>query len=339
MFVILAAIIFSQTLFSADTTKLAGISIFGDPTVIHTAIELPRSQNPENVHLIAQVLYNRMTFAATAVFQNYLNAFSPEFLFIRGGTNHAHNILDFGNLYLAEAPLFYLGIVYVLTKRKHTSNKLLLLWLFISPIASSLTKDAPHTARIFDIYPLPPILSTLGLVWIQEQVKNKKIFTYILILFFLIFTINIGVYVDRYFVLFPRNEAENWGYGYKKLTLLLNTPAYQGKQVIMSRPEFSPYIFLLFYSSYDPHTYQQEAQRYPLTSDGFVNVKSFGRFQFRNVNWKKDICLPSYILIDFIDGQSPYIYPTSHVIRLPDGSPYLQVYETPTLGCPPKLLK
>ncbi|OGG11335.1 hypothetical protein A2Z00_02575 [Candidatus Gottesmanbacteria bacterium RBG_13_45_10] len=144
------------------------------------------------------------------------------------------------------------------------------------------------------------------------------------------------MYLDRYFFEFPLNEAASWGYGYKALTTLFESPQYKGKRVIMSRPEFSPYIFLLFYSAYDPQTYRYEAKRYPPTADGFVDVSSFGRFEFRDIHWNNDSCLPSTILVDYVDEKSSYIYPNSQVIRLPNGNPYLQVFTTNGSGCDKK---
>jgi len=44
IFLIMVGFILSKTLVSADRTKLAGISIFGDPAVVHTKIELPRNE-------------------------------------------------------------------------------------------------------------------------------------------------------------------------------------------------------------------------------------------------------------------------------------------------------
>ena len=57
----------------------------------------------------------------------------------------------------------------------------------------------------------------------------------------------------------------------------------------MSRPQYSPYVYLLFYSKYNPDLYQRQVVRYAPTSDGFVDVREFGRFQFRPIDWEKDV--------------------------------------------------
>ena len=303
--IVLIAFILSQTFLSADKTKLSGISIFGDPFVIHEKIELPRNIHPSPNGIIARLTHNRLTFAAETIAQNYIKAFSPEFLFLKGGTNRAHNIQNFGNLYLLEAPFFYLGIFLLIflivdnSKLLTLNSKLLLWWLLISPVAASITKDAPHTNRMFAIFPLPPILVALALVWLWTNLPKQKLFrnTIVVVLVFA-FLSNIAIYMDRYFIHFPATEWTNWGTGYKKLAKTLSQEENKSKRVIVTNPEYSPYIFLLFYSGFDPATYQNTVTRYPPTNDAFVHVKAFDRFEFRDIDWKAETQIPNRILVD-----------------------------------------
>ncbi len=300
IFVTLVGFILFQTLHQADKTKLSGISIFGNPAIIHEKIEIPRNQysNPKSWN--ARLFHNRITYALETITQNYLKSFAPKFLFITGGTNHAHNIENFGNLYFIEAPFFYLGIVLLIFKKKDRKVQLLLWWLIIAPIAASITKDAPHTNRMFAIYPLPPILIALAIQKTLQAISSKKnLWNIAIVSIAIAYIFNISIYFDRYFIHFPQNEAQYWGYGYKQLAQVLQNPKTANKHIIISHPEYSPYIFLLFYMHYDPLSYQQKTNRYPPTDDAFVHVKNFDRFEFRSIDWTKDMLLPNTILIDF----------------------------------------
>ena len=304
--VALVAFILSQTLLGADKTKFSGISVFGDPFVVHEKIELPRNTHLNPNGIIARLTHNRFTFAAETIAQNYIKAFSPEFLFLKGGTNRAHNIQNFGNLYLVEAPFFYLGIFILLFSAfsrnssfviRHSS--FLFWWLLISPVAVSITKDAPHTNRMFAIFPLPPILVALGLVWLWTNLPKQKLFRGIVVTVLVLgFAVNIAIYLDRYYIHFPATEWINWGTGYKKLANTLSREENKSKRVIVTNPEYSPYIFLLFYSGFDPATFQTAVVRYPPTNDAFVHVKAFDRFEFRDIDWKAETQIPNRILVD-----------------------------------------
>jgi len=300
LFVALSGFIFSKTVFEANKTKLSGIGIFSDPSVIHAKIEIPRNQH-EDFPLFNRAVHNRVTFAVERIAQNYLNSFSPQFLFITGGTNKAHNIEGFGNMYIFESIFLLAGFIYLVTAKKTKETKLVLWWFLIAPIAAIITKDAPHTNRMFVIFPILPLVVSMGLYWvIAELIKQRWKKLAIFIILFL-FIINFAIYIDRYYIHFPRNEEINWGLGYKKLDDFLSKSSSSSKKVIMSRPQYSPYIYILFYSKYNPSFYQKEALRYPPTNDGFVNVKGFGRYEFRTIDWGKDIQIPNVLLVDWSD--------------------------------------
>lgn len=321
----LIAFILSQTLLGADKTKISGISIFGSPNVIHENIELPRTRSANPNGLITRLRYNRATYAIVTITKNYINSFSPNFLFIKGGGNAAHNIKNFGNMYVVELPFFYAGIIFLLYSlfSKHSSfipstslragirhSSLLIWWLLISPVAGMITKDAPHTNRMFAIFPLPPILTALGIIWLLHLLKKRTVLRYIVILtIILAYFVNIAYYLNRYYTHFPIEEQGNWGIGYKQLAAIVTNEKYQTKQVIMARPEYSPYIFLLFYLKFDPATYQKTAVRYPPTDDDFVHVAAFDRFQFRDIDWTLDPLQKDTILIAEVNSQWTLISP------------------------------
>lgn len=331
LFIFLSGFIFSHTLFGADKTKLSGISIFGDPSVIHAKIEIPRNEHEQPQSFFARIAHNKIVFAGEKIAQNYLNSFSPSFLFIKGGDNNAHNIANFGNMYLAEAPFLFLGLVYLIVIKKGREKKLILWWFFIAAIPASITKDAPHTNRMFAIFPIPQLVTAFGLFWVITQWIKKPIFKKLLVAFLaLLFVISMAIYIDRYFIHFPKNEEKSWGIGYKKLDKVLSQGSFANKKVIMERPNYSPYIYLLFYNPYDPTRYQKEALRYPPTSDGFVDVKGFGRYEFRPIDWGKDIQRPNTLLVAWSEQVPSSVTEAFHTeyVFLSNNQPMFTIVET-----------
>lgn len=294
---VLSGFVFSHTLFGADKTKLAGISIFGDPSIVHAKIEIPRNEHMDSKSFFTRIMHQRLIYGAEKIAQNYINAFSPAFLFIKGGENNAHNISNFGNMYLVEAPFLFLGLIYLIALKKGREKKLILWWFFIAPIAASITKDAPHTNRMFAIFPILSLVTSFGVWWAVQFFKSHFIRNLVILFTALLLIVNIAIYIERYYIHFPRNEEKSWGIGYKKLDKVLSSPSFVNKKVIMARPQHSPYIYLLFYNPYNPSKYQKEALRYSPTSDGFVDVKEFGRYEFRTIDWGKDIQIPQVLIV------------------------------------------
>lgn len=325
---LITIVILSATLLGADRTKISGISIFGDPTVVHNNIELPRLLYSNPNSLFVRLIYNRVTYGIETVYQNYLKSYGPDFLFIKGGGNSAHNILGYGNLHPIEAPLLLLGTVWLLLNRKKKGAQLVLWWIAIGAVAAAITKDAPHSNRMFAVVPGLAIAVAAGIVWILSETP-KRFHKLTLGIIFVCYAISMIMYLNQYYVHFAKTEAVNWGYGYKKLTPVLFSEVNKNKQVIMTHPENSPYMYILFYSGYSASAYQHEALRYPISSDGFTDVAGFGRFSFRAIDWSKDPSQKNTLLVTKPD-ELPGALASKIIatIKLPDNSPQFVVVDT-----------
>lgn len=301
LFIILSLFIYSQTLFGADKTKISGLFVLGDKSLVYEKVITDRLLHESSPKPVVNLLHNRLVFTIISSFQGYIKSFSPEFLFITGGGNTQHNIPDFGNLYLWAAPFLALGISYLLWGK--TENKyLILFWLLIAPLAPSITKDAPHTNRMAPIMPLLDLLIAYGFMQAVNIVSQKRkiLVLPVLSLLALLFLLNFTIWADRYFILFPKKRAAIWGEGYSKLVSYLDINKNFGvREVVMSRPEYSPYIYFLFYNSLSPLYFQESVVRYPETEEGFQHVAKFGDYSFRQIDWADDLLVPDRLYIDW----------------------------------------
>lgn len=329
IFILLFGFISFQTMFG-NQTKFSGIGIFGDPAIVHAKIELPRNEHTNGQNIFARLSHNRIMFALERFGQNYLASFSPEFLFIKGGENNAHNIANFGNMYLIEAPFLFFGLLFLMTRKMGREKKLIVWWFFVAPIAASITKDAPHTNRMFAIFPMLSIAVALGIYWTVTCFRQNLFRNITMVTIAVFFVGNIGLYLDRYFVHFPRNEGKNWGIGFKKLSEVLEREPFKDKKVVITHPETSPYIFLLFYQRYDPKKYQESAVRYSPTEDGFVHVASFDRYEFRDSNLAVDLMESHTVMVAKPSEVSDFVKNVQYRkvdIMLPNGETVFVVVE------------
>lgn len=314
--------------FSADHTKISGISIFGDPTVIHTRIEQPRQIHDNPDSFPAKIFHNRLTYAGITIFQNYLKSYGTEFLFVSGGGNRAHNIAGYGNLHPMEAVLLLIGVAWLTGQIKKKETRFILWWLVVGGVAAAITKDAPHSNRMLAVVPALAIATGAGAsMLIQSAGKLRGIFILIILLFG--YTVSMGYYLDRYIVHFPKSEAAHWGYAYKQLVPVLFSPENIHKKVIMTHPETSPYIYLLFYNGYSASDYQKQAKRYPISGDGFTDVSGFGRFSFRSIDWQNDPSQKQSLIVARADEVPDALRgKVTATIMLPDGTTQFLVVDT-----------
>lgn len=323
----LVVIILSFTLHSADKTKFSGIGIFGDPTIVHTKIELPRLSHDNPSSLLSRLIHNKPAYALLTISQNYLKSYSPEFLFITGGDNHAHNIKGYGNMHLIESIFLLLGICIALTQIKKKQYSIIIWWLLVSGIAPAITKDAPHSNRMFSVVPALSILVALG---IQSLIQMKKKWL-ILIVIGMLYAVSLILYIDAYYIHFPKQESEYWGLGYKQISAIINKPENIDTSIIISNPQESPYIYMLFYGNYDPLLYQKQAIRYPISNDGFTDVKTYGRFTFRAIDWGSDIHVKNTLIITKPEDVPQNIQDSGFVketITLPNGKTQFMIIKT-----------
>lgn len=325
LFILASSFIWFQTT-SANVVKISGTGIFGDPSIVDAQIITPLKEH--DLNSTSKLLHNKALYGFQKFGQNYLNSFSPDFLFIKGGDNHAHNIFNFGNMYLVEAPFLLLGFVYMLNKRRDKGVLLVIWWLLAAPIAASITKDAPHTNRMFAIFPILPLVTAFGIVWFKDLFKGTRQIV-ALGLIAILFILSFALYMDRYYIHFPFEEGKSWGIPYQKINDFVLNKQYANKRIIMEGHQESPYIYFLFYQKYDPETYRKEVKRYPITSDGFVDVKSFGRYTFRDIDWCKDPILENTILITRSENLPKALKKDFKVsnIMLPNG-PIFSIIET-----------
>lgn len=245
----------------------------------------------------------------------------------------AHNIEGFGNMYLAEAPFLLLGFFFLLGLKKSPEKNLAIFWFLIAPIAASITKDAPHSNRMLAIQPMLSVVVAFGMYYSFVKIKpflSKQSLKATVSIVCLMFILNIGIYIDRYFVHFPRNETEYWGNGWKALSEVLSDEKFKAHSVIVGRPEYSPYIFLSFYQKTDPVFFQNTVVRYPPTRDSFVHVKKSGRYEFRTIDWGKDLQGANKLVVSFPQDVPESINNARSRISivLPNGRPMFYIFES-----------
>ena len=258
--------------------RFLGISILNDQKLVDTII-IDRTEPWVIGQKIESLFHNKpLTYLRT--FSNqYLSAFSTQFLFISGDPNFRHSINRFGELYMVFAPLLLLGIAVLIKDIASNSSKLFLLWLFLAPIPSALTVDGGSHAIRLSLMIIPLVVTiALGvdnlLSWFKE--KQSKI---ILLFFVLISLVCLLTYFHQYSSHYRYLSAKNWQYGYEQAFKLLS-PELATKNNIFINNTYEPSLQkFLFFTQYTPAKFQKE-----FTGDKTVTslIPNFDGFRLGN---------------------------------------------------------
>ena len=232
---------------------------------------------------LARLLYNRPTYFLFHSFKNYWQHFSPQFLFLKGGSHYQFSLPGYGLLYLITAPFLVIGLGWLI-KEKHWW---LLFWLAIAFLPSAITRDAPHVLRSLLVLPLPMVITALGLWQVENYFQTRSRFGGKLILtsFLLGVLFQFSFWWRDYWRVYRPRYSWAWQYGYQEVVEYLKKHYSQYSKIIISKKYGEPHEFLLFYWPWEPSYYQQDAKKVWDYHAHWYWINAFDKFEFWN-DWE-----------------------------------------------------
>lgn len=259
-------------------SRVKGISVFhpfvrqGIEGIIHEKIN-----EHQNFNFILRLIHNKPIEYGQRILRQYLNHFSPSFLFFKGDEfNRRFSIPFMGNLLLFELPFFLLGLYFLLENKQI----ILPLWFFLAPVVSSFSFQSPSSVRSVFMLPAFQIIAAVGLILFFNKINLRKKFKIFFIIFLgILFFINISYCLDNYFVHQLVHKPYYWNYGFKKVALEVKKIEANYDKIIVGK-EGTPYIHFLFFQRVNPKNIWQKIERLPRDRFGFRSVKRIGRYYF-----------------------------------------------------------
>lgn len=262
------------------SARFEGLSFLADMGPTSRVNEL-RGEHENLESLWAVILHNKLTAYGPQFLGHYLDHFRPDFLFIQGDPIIRNKVPEAGQFYLIESLFLIIGAV-ALIKLKYENTKLLITWILIAPLASSMTFQTPHALRALNLVIPLTVIMGYGLWFTLNSLK--RIWKGVL-------TLGIGIillfdfvhYMESYYVHYPKRYPEAFEYGFKEMVEKLEKYEALYNNVVITDKYDQPYILVLFYKKYDPQKYQPQAKLSPRDKFNFGTVRSFDKFEFREI--------------------------------------------------------
>ncbi|OGY09753.1 MAG: hypothetical protein A2782_02860 [Candidatus Blackburnbacteria bacterium RIFCSPHIGHO2_01_FULL_43_15b] len=266
-FAIVAAPIAFSTVFGGGAQRFNYISIFSDPTM-SPEIGFARLRDAKMRNPVAQVgitptfvdrlFHNKATWLTTFVGQNYLRAFSTEFLFTQGDPNPRHSPNGIGELYKFEAVFLVLGLAYFLFSKVDKKIKIFVFfWILAAPIPAALTRDGGnHATRLFLL--LPPLIFLVGYgVWSTYNsflIRKCSLFVYS---YSFVLILSVVFFQHLYWIHYPWDSERWWHAAFETAvkTAVFESPNYD--KVIVSNAGEPAMIFFLGWSQFSPQRFHE----------------------------------------------------------------------------------
>ncbi len=235
---------------------------------------------------INRLIYNRPIYFAKEFTKNYIGYFSPQFLFLKGGTQYQFSIPNAGLLYLVNLPFFYIGFFVLLKSvfKREKDSQLLLVWLLLSPIPASITTEKFAVLRSTTILPLPEILSVLGVFCVFEFLRKKTRLNIFIVsfLYFAAIFFFLEAYLMKYFFSYPVKYSWAWQYGYKHAVQYVTENYSKYDKIIFTKKYGEPHEYVLFYSAWNPSKYINDPYLIRFGKSNWFWVDGFDKYVFVN---------------------------------------------------------
>lgn len=275
-FIFLTALTVFQTLNQSGQARYQWVSLL-DQGSINKINELRQSY--------PRLIINKVTYFTYTATKNYLSHFTPNFIFLNGGSHYQFSLPNFFLISPFFIPFSIFGLYYLIKNIQQKNNQILLFWLLIAPLPSSITRDAPHVLRSISILPVIVILITIGINFIYK--KNPKIVTcfvfFVLIVGQILFWPSYKSYATQY--------SSSWQYGYQDMVAFIQKNYQNYDQFIVTKKYGEPHEFLLFYWPWDPSKYQNDSNKIWDFHANWYWINGFDKFKFVN-DWE----IKEYIL-------------------------------------------
>ncbi|MFA6007703.1 MAG: glycosyltransferase family 39 protein [Candidatus Shapirobacteria bacterium] len=282
-------------------TRFGGVGLTADKGPIARSEELLNQHG--NTKIFNRIIHNKRVLYALSWVEKYSSHFNLNFLFINGDEVPRSKNPDMGQLYLLELPFLILGIVKLIQSKNKHLQQFTFAFLFISPLASSLTFQAPSALRALPMVIPLSILVALGL----NQIISNFSFT-IKLLIFLSYLLSILYYLDSYYIHAPKRYSFAWNSGFSEIIPYVESQKNNYQNIYFTNKYDQPYILYLFFSHYPPQLAQLQTKLTPPDQFGFSTV-----LQIDNIHFEiPKVIPPKSLIIDAADfessGQSFKIY-------------------------------
>lgn len=269
---------------SGGVASAGGTLIFSSKAIEAQLLEL-RSYFINLPSIFVKLFFNMPILTFWQYILHIVSYFSAPFLFISGSSHGNHGIGNVGQFYLFELLFIIVGVIGVV-REKTASARFFMFWAVLVILVAALTREAPHATRSFFLLVPLEVFSAIGILTVWSWFQKRTIFIFIATIFIIY---NLIYYLTSYYVRFPVFYAKAWRAQDKALSLYLKDNEQKYDKIIFDNQAGFVYTSLLFYQKAEPFQFQKTAVYSPDDSEGFSSLKSFGKYEFKEIDWTADI--------------------------------------------------
>lgn len=307
--------VLTSFLTSGGLTRFGGVGFTADKGPLNRSEELLNHHS--NTLLVNRLIHNRRLLYFLSWVQKYSSHFDFNYLFLKGDEVPRSRSPDMGQFYLFDLPFVIAGLYLIFRQKNRHLLQCTLALLLISPLASSLTFQAPSALRSLPLVLPVSTFIALGYTFIITKFKKN-----VIIFLAFILAYSIGYFFDAYFIHSQKRYPFAWNTSFPQAISYLQQHAPSSKYLYFTTKYDQPYILYLFYTRYPPQQLQSQIRLTTPDQFGFSTVNQIDNLTFGIPPWDK---IPQDSLVIAAD-EFPTINPHD-VINFPNGQPGFKIYQ------------
>jgi 4-amino-4-deoxy-L-arabinose transferase-like glycosyltransferase len=253
------------------TSRFQQINIFSHPQtklVLEEQIREDEGQHP----LVTRGFHNKAINYGRTLLGNYGEYFTLDFLFLNGGQPQRLIVPNTGLFYLWQLPFLFVGLYVLMRKRTRAGLFVLAWWMLLLLPASSTFEEIPNVYRTLIVLPPLLIIIAVGVHAVLSYTAIKQTLRTELILLLMLLGIGELIYFQhQYYVHQELHQPWHREYAYKPLMEELTKLSPNYEKIVVTKSQQGASIAILFWSKYDPATYQKEGSPADKSYGGFGN--------------------------------------------------------------------
>ncbi len=183
---------------------------------------------------------------------------------------------------MIQALFLIVGLI-GLIKYDNKLKYLLIIWLLVSPLASSMTYQTPHALRALSMVVPFILIMGFGFTKFLELLTKKPVRLTAIIILCLILSFEFTHYLENYYIHSPKRYPLAWQHGFSEMVNKLGKYEKDFDKVVITDRYDQPYILVLFYKQYDPAKYQPQAVLSERDKFNYGTVRNFDKYEFHKI--------------------------------------------------------
>lgn len=201
--------------------------------------------------------------AVQEVLRNTWYNLSPEFLFGQGDTDILQHPAGLGQLYPVQALLLPIGLGWGLKERRYRLPLVIVvLWILAGVLPAAVTKPnlpgSGHSLRALPAVAPWQILSGLGLAGLLDMVRRWPLRLTVLLISLGWVGSDAWGYFNYYFTRYPNEAAPRFNSEMREVVVEMDRVDDEYETVYFTCYASWPYLYILFYTRYDPALLQRD---------------------------------------------------------------------------------